>query len=456
MKRYILFAAVMFSSILYAQESLEDYIQYGLENNLVLKQKTLDCRKSLEALKEARALFYPGISFIARYTRSEGGRIIEFPAGTLMNPVFMTLNALTHSTLFYPIEDQVIKFLRPREHETKIRVTQPVFSPELYYNTQIKKEMNLYNEVDLNQYRRELIAEIKKAYYNVAMADAMLDILKETGKLLAENVRVSRKLFENDRVTKDFVYRSESELSRYEQELQKAENSKKIAVAYFNFLLNKPLESDVYTSFPDSLPAINLITEQYTSSALSGREELEKLRKYQNMAELQIKMNRANKLPDVYLVFDYGFQGEEYRFNKEQDFLQASAVLTWTLFEGYRNRSRIREAMLDKAEAETKLDEARKKIELEVLTTLNELLTAEKGIITAEKRLKSAAEGFRLVQKKYEEGQASLLEFLDASSNLTQAEENLVISRFNYLSCFADLERVAALDSDIYEKTSEK
>jgi len=456
MKRYILFAAVMFSPILYGQESLEEYIQYGLENNLVLKQKTLDCRKSLEALKEARSLFYPGISFIARYTRSEGGRIIEFPVGTLMNPVFMTLNALTHSTLFYPIEDQVIKFLRPREHETKIRVTQPLFSPELYYNTQIKKEINLYNEVDLNQYRRELIAEIKKAYYNVAMADAVLDILKETGKLLEENVRVSRKLFENEKVTRDFVYRSESELSRYEQELQKAENDKKTAVAYFNFLLNRPLESAVYTCFPDSLPSINLITEQYTYSALSSREELEKLRKYQNIAELQVKMNQANKLPDVYLVFDYGFQGEEYRFNKEQDFLQASAVLTWTLFEGYRNRSRIREAMFDKAVAESKLDEARKKIELEVLTTLNELLTAEKGVITAEKRLKSAREGFRLVKKKYEEGQASLLEFLDASSNLTQAEENIVISRFDYLSCFADLERVAVINSDDYEKTSEK
>ncbi|HOK74042.1 MAG TPA: TolC family protein [Bacteroidales bacterium] len=456
MKKYILFAAVLFSPFLCGQESLEEYIQYGLENNLVLKQKTLDCQKSLEALREARALFYPGISFIARYTRSEGGRTIEFPAGTLMNPVFMTLNALTHSNLFSPIDDQVIKFLRPREHETKIRVTQPVFSPEIYFNTQIRKEINLYNEVDLNQYRRELIAEIKKAYYNVAMASAMLDILKETGKLLEENVRVSRKLFENDKVTKDFVYRSESELARYEQELQRAENNRKTAVAYFNFLLNRPLETPVITSFPDSFPAISPVTEQYTYSAISGREELEKLRKYQNMAELQVKMNQANKLPDIYFVFDYGFQGEEYRFNKEQDYLQASAVLTWTLFEGYRNRAKIRQAMLDKAEADSKLEEAKKKIELEVLTTLSELFTSEKEILTAEKRLRNASEGFRLVQRKYEEGQASLLEFLDARSNLTQAEENLVISKFNYLSCFADFERVTVINSDIYEKFSIK
>ena len=445
-KRYLLLLyGLLFVCFLKGQESLEGYIRYGLENNLALKQKLTDYKKSLEALREARSMFYPGISFIARYTRSEGGRVIEFPSGTLMNPVFMTLNALTHSNLFSPIEDQEIKFLRPRENETKIRVTQPVFSPEIYYNSRIKKEITLYSEVDAEQYKRELIAEITRAYYNVAMAGEILKVMEETGKLLAENVRVSRKLFENDKVTKDVVYRSEAELSMFEQELQKAVSNRKIAVAYFNFLLNRPLEETVVTSFPEKFPKISDITDRYVNSALSNREELEKLRKYLNITDLQIKMNQANKFPDLYLVVDYGFQGEEYRFNGKQDYFQASAVLTWSLSEGYRNRAKIRQAMLDREAVETKLAEAQKQIELEVMTVLSELMASEKGIVSAEKRALNAAEGFRLVKKKYEEGQASLLEFLDARTNLTQAEENLIISRFNYLSCYADFEKVTVI-----------
>ncbi len=436
--------ALLIPVALYGQERLDDYIRYGLENNLVIKQKIADCRKSLEALREARGMFYPGISFIARYTRSEGGRVIEFPAGQLMNPVFMTLNALTHSTLFSPIEDQEIKFLRPKEHETKLRMTQPVFSPELYYNSKIKKEMSLYSEVDNEQYRRELIAEIKKAYYNVAMAEGIVRLLEETGKLLSENVRVSKRLFENDRVTRDVVYRSEAELSAWEQEYQKAASNKKIAIAYFNFLLNRDMDEPLITSFPDSLPKIYELSQQYTTLALKNREELEKLEKYINITDFKVKMDRADRLPDIYLVVDYGFQGEEYRFNKKQDYFQASAVLTWNLFEGYRNRSKIRQALLEKSIAEIKLEEARKQIELEVLSVLSELLAAEKGIISAEKRLLNASEGFRLVKKRYEEGEASLLEFLDARSTLTRASENLIISKFTYLSCFADFEKVTA------------
>jgi outer membrane protein len=103
--------------------------------------------------------------------------------------------------------------------------------------------------------------------------------------------------------------------------------------------------------------------------------------------------------------------------------------------------------MIDKTIIDTKLAEARKQIELQVINTMNELLTAEKGITAAEARMKNAGEGFRLVKRKYEEGQASLVEFLDARTTMTQAEENLIISKFSYLSCFAEFEKVTAINN---------
>ena len=41
-------------------------------------------------------------------------------------------------------------------------------------------------------------------------------------------------------------------------------------------------------------------------------------------------MNESGKLPDMFVAVDYGFQGEKYRFNRNQDYVQASAILTWT------------------------------------------------------------------------------------------------------------------------------
>jgi outer membrane protein len=126
--------------------------------------------------------------------------------------------------------------------------------------------------------------------------------------------------------------------------------------------------------------------------------------------------------------------------------MQASAVLTWNLFSGFQNKSKIKQALIDKTIIGNRLEEARKQIELQVINTLNELLASEKGITAAETRLRNAREGFRLVNRKYEEGQASLIEFLDARTAMTQAEENLIISKFSYLSCFAEFEKVTAIN----------
>jgi outer membrane protein TolC len=442
-----LFVVMFFTSLLLrGQDILNEYVKMGIENNLALKQKLSSYQKSLEALKEAKGLFYPAVSLNARYSLSEGGREIDLPVGDLLNPVYSTLNALTSSSLFPTIQNQEFMFLRPREQDTKIRVVQPVFNSDIYYNTKIKKELTLYDEEDVNQYRRELIAEIKKAYYNVGIADGVLSMLIDTRKLLTENIRVNQKLIENDKVTIDYLYRSETELSKFDQELQNAEKNKTTASAYLNFLLNRSLTDSVIIRLPEIWPTLSDFTADYSKSAIDNREELKKLSEYGDISEMQVKMNRAGGLPDMFLAVDYGFQGAEYKFNRNQDYAQASAILTWNLFSGFQNRAKIKQSILDKEIIESKIEEVKKQIELQVLTTMNELLTDEKGIIAAESRLKNAKEGFRLVKRKYEEGEASLIEFIDARTTLTQSEENFIISKFSYLSAFAEFEKVTAIN----------
>ncbi|HLN20300.1 MAG TPA: TolC family protein [Bacteroidales bacterium] len=441
MKRLSVAAFLFISIVLHGQDVLDEYIKYGLENNLALQQKQANYRISVEALKQARALFYPDLSFQARYTVSEGGRVIDFPVGDLLNPVYQTLNNLTSSSLFPFVENQQINFLRPQEQETKLRLIQPVFNTDIYYNARISREMTILDEYDVNQYRRELVSEIRKAYYNAAMAESILQMLSGTKVLLAENVRVNTKLLENDKITRDYLFRSEAEMSKLEQELQNAWKNKTLAFSYFNFLLNKPLEDTIIIVTPEKLPSLSVYSEDYSSLALENREELKKLESYIQLSDLKIKMDNSGKLPELFVAVDYGFEGTTYRFNSDRDYVQASAVLSWNLFKGFQNRSKIKQSVIEKEIAEKKLEETGKQIEMQVMSIMNGLLASEKGIAAAESRLKNANESFRLVNRRYQEGQASLIEFIDARTTMTQANENLIISRFNYLSDYAEFEK---------------
>jgi len=427
------------------QNSIDNYIKEGLENNLALKQQKENFRISLLSLKEAVSLYYPSVSINARYSVADGGRIIELPVGDLLNPVYSTLNQLTYSESFPQIENEETNFLRPREHETKLRMTQTIFNPAVYYNSKIKSNLVEAELINIDSYKRELIAEIKKAYYNYLKTVEINKILIKTETVLNENIRVNQKLFENNKVTIDAVYRSQSELSELQTFKAQALKSEKSAAAYFNFLLNKPLNSpiEIQNKSLEHETPVNL--EDSKENAELKREELKSLMIYNSIAENNLMMNRGAALPSVYAVVDYGFQGSEYKFNNEQDFVMASLVLSWDIFKGFGNKSKIQKAKLEKEIISIKTEEAKNRIELQVIAAYYETEACAKEIISSQQQVQFASEAYKIIEKKYKEGLVNLLQYIDARTNLTNAELNEIIAFYDYKIKYADYEKAAAL-----------
>jgi len=121
-----------------------------------------------------------------------------------------------------------------------------------------------------------------------------------------------------------------------------------------------------------------------------------------------------------------------------------SAVLSWNLFEGFQNNARKQQAVLDKKKVDTRYDEVRQQIKLQVKDAYNNLEVSIKKIDTAQQMVKSARETFRIVSKKYKQGMSPLIEYLDAQTTLTNSEINLLVNRYDSMIKLAVFERVTA------------
>ena len=418
---------------------LEEYIRLGLQSNQGLKQRQLDYSADLAALKEARGLFFPDLSLNARYTRAEGGRTIVFPVGDLMNPVYSTLNMLTGTEAFPQIENQEFPFLRPREHETKLTLVQPIFNSEIIQNYKIQKQYTEIARIDVERYKRELVREITKAYYEHQKASNLVWLADTTMTLVRENLRVSQRLFENDKVTIDAVYRSESELSKVEVQQAQAQNFLEATRSYFNFLLNRSLETSIELIIPDPQP-IGINLDEASQSAIQSRDELAQIREYQQLNEHVTDLYRGNNIPGLFGVVDYGYQGEEYSFTGEDDFLLASLVMKWNLFQGTVNRQKVKQSRIEGDKLEELFLETQQQIKLEVINYYYALQADYESVQSARKQVTSAQRAYELISRKYSEGQSSLLELIDARSSLTSAAANMIIARSNYFSSLADFE----------------
>lgn len=425
---------------------LAKYIEEGLESNLALLQQEADYERSVQSLKAAKGLFYPDISMNARYSVARGGRTLDFPVGDLLNPVYSTLNSLTQSEQFPQLDNQAIPFYRPTEQVTSLNIMQPLVNPKIIYNYRIEKDRTHIGKTDVTIYKRELIREIKLAYYNFLKTEYLTRLINETENLLLENLRVSNSLFKNDKVTRDVVYRSEAELQKVYLAYAEAEKSSRTAKAYFNFLLNKSLDSKIEIYEYEEVPKLFLTTEidSAIKTGMGKREEIGQLETYADINENYTRLLRSNNYPTLSFGFNYGFQGEQYSFTKNDDFLLASLVLRWNLFQGLKNRANVQEAKITSHKIELMKEETEKQIELQIIQAYYDLVAAEKAINAAMSQARAAEKAFQVIEEKFRIGQSQLIEYTDARTTLTSSKQNVIISVFDFKIQEAELERAIA------------
>jgi outer membrane protein len=425
---------------------LEAYIQEGIKSNLQLQQEQLNYEKSVENLHAARALFLPQVSANSSYSWANGGRKISIPVGDLMNPVYSTLNTLTGTNQFPQIENSTTQFLPNDFHDTKLRLIQPIFNPDIFFNYKAQKELISIQQAQKNAYENELKFNIASAYYQYLESEEAITILNDTRELLQELLSLNKKLVANDKATKEVVLNAEYELDKVDQQLTEAKKNNAVSASYFNFLLNRDLNATIEkdTTINSALSQIYNL-QDLTASALTHREEIKQVQHGMLANEDLVALNKNSALlPKISVVGDAGYQGYKYKFNDDQRYWLVQFNLTWDLFRGGEKRSKIQQAKIDYKIAENKMDQLKKQIELQVIQSYHELNAAKSAYITSQSGVTRSEKFFQIVKSKYNEGQAIMLEYLDAENKLTTARMTEVINTYELLRKEAALQKTIA------------
>jgi outer membrane protein len=427
------------------EEVVANYVAEGLRSNLALRSESLEVERATQALAEARANFFPQLSFEARYTRADGGRVIDVPLGTALNPVYSTLNELLQAqgqpARFPQIADETIPFLRSEEQDTRLILRQPLYAPAIPAAVRAQRALLEASNFNRMAIARALRRDITVAYVNWLMARNSVQIVDASEALLRENLRVNESLFSNGKITEDLVLRAKAELLDVEQQKREAANRATQAQSYFNFLLNRPLQTPIEVTSPPNPDAVSeAALEQLWSMALDRRPEIAQLEQLRRASEEQVRIARKQKWPTLSLGIDAGTQGEDYRFGDGYNFGTASLIFTWRLFDGGGDTARIHQARVAEKKLVLQQEEIAQQIRLEVQQAYDRLITARDSLATAEARAEAARAAFRIASRKRDEGVISQVEFIDARSALTSAELNYNLTRFNVLARRAELE----------------
>jgi outer membrane protein TolC len=316
----------------------------------------------------------------------------------------------------------------------------PLINAELVYNKRIKAQQVDLQKAEVVIYQRELVKEIKTAYYQYAKAINAVKIYESSLGLVQEGRRINQVLFDNEKVNRTGVIRSTNEVAKIHASLISARQTKESARNYFNFLLNRPLTDSVEIDPIGKLPELDLLL----TGDVAGREELAKLTTAQNINTNLTSLAKSYIIPKVGTFIDLGSQAFDWKFNQKSRYYFWGVSLDWDLFAFGKNNYRIKKAVAEQKSIAAQTDYVSHQLLTELKVRQNQMQSAVAQYQSAQSQLKTAQTYYNDQLKLYREGVAIYIELLDAQNQLINARLDANIALFDTWIIQASIERANA------------
>jgi outer membrane protein TolC len=416
---------------MHAQQVLDEYIDVALKNNIVLQQRSIGLEKAMYALKIANGMFSPSLSLLGNYTNGDGGRSISFPVGDMLNPVYSTLNQLTGSDAFPQIENVEQNFFPKDFYDVRVRASVPLLNTNLIYNRKIRAQETMLQEYEVTIYKRELIRNIKVAYFNYLASLEGVSVYQSALTRATEGKRVNESLLANGKGLPAYVLRSQSEIETITAQLVDAQRQVANAHLFFNFLLNRAADEEILTTYSpqEELVKAPLLIQETASSA--RREELMQLDTYKELNKNVLTMNKLYWSPKISGFADLGAQAENMQYNSGANYYLV----------GLTNKYKIEQSKLDVKNTELSKANVTQQLNVTTQVSKNALVTSYQNYLSAQKQFEAAQSYQRLIEKGYKEGINTFIEAIDARNQLTSAQLLVTLNQYRVLIAEANLER---------------
>lgn len=423
--------AVVFSCILFqpavAEEqkfSLEDAVAMALDNNNALKAFENSVSASKSDIGISRSPLLPHLGIEESFVRTDN------PTGVFsikLNQQRFTESDFDLSNLNNP--DPVSDF------QTNFTAEMPILAvQELLKVRSSQKEYQARSEEYGRQ--KEVVAfNVIKSYINVQTAKEFVGVAEKALEDAEEQLRIAKKRYESDLGLYSDTLRASSAVTEMEQQLVSTRKNLKVAKRKLGLLMG--LTESVDTN--EKKIEIPLYESGYYTENSGQRKDIKSLELRHESAKTNVKAAEAGYIPKIGVRGNYQLNDKDIPFGSEGNSWLVAGILRWELFNGARREYERAKAKHQSAEIGQMINGLKKEVSLQVYESLLTVEESNKNIELAESSLKSAKEGTRLVQKRYENSLSPFYDLLDAQVNLDRARANLVAKKNEYLISIAKL-----------------
>ncbi|MBR6831740.1 MAG: TolC family protein [Tidjanibacter sp.] len=443
MKKVLLFITTAFMSLsaatVSAQESnvieldLQQAVAIAMSENPTIKIANMEIERQDWVRKETASNLLPSLSAVGSYERTvvktEMAKGLSFGADNTW-----TGNASLSVPLFVPTVYQMLKMNR-------VQMATAVESARASKIT--------------------LECEVKKAYYNILLAQQSLVVLHKSRDMIQETVNNTQEMFNNGLASEYDLLSAQVQLSSLRPTILQTETSIESAKLLMKMYLGLPEDIDIVLkgnldSFVDQV----MQSGSSFDTDISNNTNLKSLELQSQLLNEQLKLTRAQRMPtiaafgsatitgnDMKMNFDFGGMGGDSNTDDGgrywwQNPMSAGVNVSIPLFSGFANTRKAKEIRTSISQLDMQQQYLEQSLNVQVRNAINTILTARESIYSNEVTVQQAEKAYKIATARYNAGGGTILELNSSELAFTEAKLNYSQAIYNYLSAVADYEQI--------------
>lgn len=318
--------------------------------------------------------------------------------------------------------------------------------------------------------RIDLVAEVKKSFFNILLAEQSLDVLHESEATVQRTVDDTELQYKNGLASEYDLLTAQVQLSNLKPSILQTENSIRLAKLMLKMYLSIPedIEIEVVGELDAMRDAVLAGTDGMTTD-VTENSDLRSLELQEDLLKRQLKVSNASRWPTVTAFFTATYTGNDIDMTKlnfggtGSEGGQAGDVLDGTkfwwqhpmsaglqvsipIFSGLTKMNKSREIKNQISQVSLQRSYARQQVDVQVRSALNDLLTARETMYAQELTVEQARKAYRISDTRYRAGAGTILELNSAQLSQTQAQLNFSQAIFDYLTAKAEYDRIIGRD----------
>ena len=424
----LLLFAVAFSSAQMRKWTLQECVEYAVDNNLTVEQFELDLENAQIDESDAVGNFLPNLNASTSVSSNTGFSI---------NP---TNNLPTNSTAFNVnagFSSNVTLFDGLRNINRLNRAKMSAIASQYRLD-------NLKDDIRLN---------VANAYLDVVSNKEQLKTFKAQYAVTEQDLKRTKELVESGVVPRGDLLEIEATAANQEQQIINGES----LVIISRVSLAQLLQITDYENFDIaeeefSIPPSDILKNSpkvIFDKALGFRNDIKVSETNVGLAEQDLKIAKGAYLPTLSGFFQYGTRysdvtqipdgnGVPYTPNFTDqlwifDGISYGAQLNVPIFNGWSTRNNVMRSKISLEKAKLQLEQDKLALESTIQQAYVNVNTFEKAYEAAEKTLEARRLSYEYAKDRYDVGLMNAFEYSQAQARLENAQADVIRTKYNYI-----------------------